>query len=747
MVLSEDTSHVLSRINHWDFDVFHLDRLTNGRSLFYVSLYLFHEYKLVEYFHLDIMKVLKCFALIEEGYHCKNPYHNSIHAADVTQAMHCYLREQTIAGMINPLETMATLLAAITHDLDHPGVNQAFLIATSSHLASMYKNSSVLENHHWRSCVAVLHETGVFDHFTPRQRAELEWHIKSLILATDITRQQEFLTRFQKHLDTRDLNLREAENRHFILQIALKCADICNPCRAWETSRKWSQRVCEEFFQQGDCERQLNLPITTNCDRNATTVAKIQAGFIEFVVEPLFKAWEQFLPCKISDTMCRNIKRNKGNWQQILRNSSRKESSLNQTEIDLGSWSRQRGQLSLPSSSQAVLPPLSKITNVTNLENVNNSTRESVSSGGCVKTYKPNGSAQRDTQSVVTRTPYTSSSYESGKSKSKSLDSKFSVKPRERSLRTSLDTRGKSERTVYVSPSRCSYRKSENITDSKIKAGMSKLPSHVENQKARTDKVFEPRTIESRVTVEPQEKSERTIEMKLTVEPSWEMLGDNQPVGSTSDNQRSEKVVQSKLTFEREKLEAKSVEMRLMMDPESSERTVQSTVTIEPIEKSERAEVSLSMSPALQRKTETRRSHLKSTTTTTTTTRHSYSGDSRLKSSYSPSPSRASSRYNRAESPSTSVESATNTSHASPRRKLHESRVTSYALRGSTSPTTQSKFPRSNTSRVTSSSLPMQYATQQSKRSSDISTTETRSPRGTRRSPQTKLPKSKDGKS
>lgn len=34
-------------------------------------------------------------------------------------------------------------------------------------------------------------------------------------------------------------------------QIALKCADICNPCRIWEMSKQWSERVCEEFYRQG----------------------------------------------------------------------------------------------------------------------------------------------------------------------------------------------------------------------------------------------------------------------------------------------------------------------------------------------------------------------------------------------------------------------------------------------------------------------------------------------------------------
>lgn len=35
------------------------------------------------------------------------------------------------------------------------------------------------------------------------------------------------------------------------VQMALKCADICNPCRPWELSKQWSEKVTEEFFQQG----------------------------------------------------------------------------------------------------------------------------------------------------------------------------------------------------------------------------------------------------------------------------------------------------------------------------------------------------------------------------------------------------------------------------------------------------------------------------------------------------------------
>ncbi|KAK3090192.1 hypothetical protein FSP39_009916 [Pinctada imbricata] len=240
--------------------------------------------------------------------------------------MHCYLQEQQLVGAIPSLEVMTSLLAAMTHDLDHPGVNQAFLIATSNHLASLYQNTSVLENHHWRTAVGVFHETGVFKHLPQEKWQEIEWQIKSLILATDITRQQEFLSRFKKYLDSDSFNFRKnPEHRHFMLQIALKCADISNPCREWELSKQWSERVCDEFFRQGDLERNIHIPVTPMCNRQTTTVAKIQAGFMQFVVHPLFSEWSRFLPSKLSTEMLDNIDKNKKKWQCVIQEEQEKQ--------------------------------------------------------------------------------------------------------------------------------------------------------------------------------------------------------------------------------------------------------------------------------------------------------------------------------------------------------------------------------------------------------------------------------------
>jgi len=54
----------------------------------------------------------------------------------------------------------------------------------------------VLENHHWRSAVGCLLESSVAGQ-VETVRKEMEEQIASLILATDITRQAEFIGNFK----------------------------------------------------------------------------------------------------------------------------------------------------------------------------------------------------------------------------------------------------------------------------------------------------------------------------------------------------------------------------------------------------------------------------------------------------------------------------------------------------------------------------------------------------------------------
>ena len=88
------TRKLLQGVNtRWDFNAFSLDRLTSGQNLATLCTYLFRDVGLLNHFKLDALVVWRFFATVERHYHATNPYHNGVHASDVTQAMSCFINE------------------------------------------------------------------------------------------------------------------------------------------------------------------------------------------------------------------------------------------------------------------------------------------------------------------------------------------------------------------------------------------------------------------------------------------------------------------------------------------------------------------------------------------------------------------------------------------------------------------------------------------------------------------------------
>lgn len=47
----------------------------------------------------------------------------------------------------------------------------------------------------------------------------------------------------------------------------------------------------EEFFLQGDKEKESGMDISPMCDRLNSTIEKSQVGFIDYIVHPLWETW------------------------------------------------------------------------------------------------------------------------------------------------------------------------------------------------------------------------------------------------------------------------------------------------------------------------------------------------------------------------------------------------------------------------------------------------------------------------
>ena len=99
-------------------------------------------------FRLDMTGLTQFVGTVRARY-CANPYHNWRHAVSVTHVVFLALwRTRAAAEILEPIDRLAALLAALCHDVGHPGVNNAFESATLSARALTYNDTSVLEHHH-----------------------------------------------------------------------------------------------------------------------------------------------------------------------------------------------------------------------------------------------------------------------------------------------------------------------------------------------------------------------------------------------------------------------------------------------------------------------------------------------------------------------------------------------------------------------------------------------------------------------
>lgn len=66
-----------------------------------------------------------------------------------------------------------------------------------------------------------------------------------------------------------------------VLQNMVHCADLSNPTKPLQLYRQWTDRIMEEFFSQGDRERERGMEISPMCDKHNASVEKNQVAHIE----------------------------------------------------------------------------------------------------------------------------------------------------------------------------------------------------------------------------------------------------------------------------------------------------------------------------------------------------------------------------------------------------------------------------------------------------------------------------------
>ncbi|XP_032384396.1 cAMP-specific 3',5'-cyclic phosphodiesterase 4C isoform X1 [Etheostoma spectabile] len=295
----DELAKELEDLDKWGFNIFRVAEFSNNRPLSCIMYTIFQERELLKTFRIPVDTFVTYVMTLEDHYHGNVAYHNSLHAADVTQSTHVLLSTPALDAVFTDLEILAALFAAAIHDVDHPGVSNQFLINTNSELALMYNDESVLENHHLAVGFKLLHQENcdIFQNLTKRQRQSLRKLVIDMVLATDMSKHMTLLADLKTMVETKKVTssgvllLDHYTERTQVLRNMVHCADLSNPTKALPLYRQWTERIMEEFFRQGDKERERGMEISAMCDKHTAIVEKSQVGFIDYIVHPLWETW------------------------------------------------------------------------------------------------------------------------------------------------------------------------------------------------------------------------------------------------------------------------------------------------------------------------------------------------------------------------------------------------------------------------------------------------------------------------
>ncbi|KAK9469516.1 hypothetical protein V1512DRAFT_10515 [Lipomyces arxii] len=341
----ERAEYLKSVVFEWDFPVQDLTDDELMQCAYYMFKHAFTSMPEVKNLVLPDDELKRFLTVCRASYQPRNAYHNFRHVVDVLQATFSFLlslgtipsldhsatQETTsglLANVLGPVDALTLLVTAIGHDVGHPGVTNAFLVAARSPLARMYSERSVLESFHSATFSQILER-----YWPVMQKKPMKSVIVDAVFATDMALHFDYMNQLEElqhpnvlpagRVDTKEKDRR----KRLLCSVLVKSADISNVARRLDISTHWGQALTQEFKKMASLEIELGLkpafaptpepPSTlTLAERDTVALAKSQLFFIDSFALPLFATVSAVLP-KLSYTE-RHVRENKATWEALL---------------------------------------------------------------------------------------------------------------------------------------------------------------------------------------------------------------------------------------------------------------------------------------------------------------------------------------------------------------------------------------------------------------------------------------------
>ncbi|KAL5963688.1 cGMP-specific 3'5'-cyclic phosphodiesterase [Taenia solium] len=198
--------------------------------------------------------------------------------------------------------------------------------------------------------------------------------MEKAILATDLSRYFAKLPQFRQILDERisavgeakpidDIAVKtmwqtEASNRELLMCMLMTASDVSASTKPWPVQKKSAELVANEFFEQGDFERQkLNIKPDAVMDRELShQFPQMQIEFIDAICAPVYELISRV--CVRLRPLLEGCLANRDCWDSVAKGETVKEASMrlpgDAEGADAGYRDRLMALLNAPSSSTAI---------------------------------------------------------------------------------------------------------------------------------------------------------------------------------------------------------------------------------------------------------------------------------------------------------------------------------------------------------------------------------------------------------
>ncbi|ODM94519.1 cGMP-dependent 3',5'-cyclic phosphodiesterase [Orchesella cincta] len=292
-----------------------------------IAMEIFYELGIVKDFKVRRAVLVRFILSVQQGYGTL-PYHNWYHAVSVSHFAYLLIRKLRLVDedQFSKLEAFALIVSALTHDIDHRGTNNQFQSYTNSDIYKLYAcEDSVMERHHLAIALAILHreDCNILESFNDSDYKYfvelLTWNIIGYAF---INRNSSHIfptaTDISKHLKNREALFIEArsgnpkQRKMARMSLFMTAADLCDNCKRWDDSLLTVHGILQEFFNQGDMEKQLGFSPIPMMDREVAYIPMIEYKFVKYIVGPVFRylneLYVELKPCMD------NIQNNEDLW-------------------------------------------------------------------------------------------------------------------------------------------------------------------------------------------------------------------------------------------------------------------------------------------------------------------------------------------------------------------------------------------------------------------------------------------------